>query len=57
MNNTIAKMNLFSRVEHAAYLGKELMKAEIALKKNLYFNQDEDLDLNRKAPEEDGYKP
>jgi dihydropteroate synthase len=51
--NTIVRMGLVSRFEHAAYLGKELMKAEIALRNRLHFNQDEDLDITKKATEKD----
>ena len=51
--NTIVRMNLISRSEHAAYLGKELMKAEIAMKNKLHFNQDEELDLKKKATKKD----
>lgn len=36
----IIKMKLISRMEHAAYLGKELAKAEICLKKNLKYKQE-----------------
>ncbi len=39
----IIKMGLISKLEHAAYLGKELEKAYIALKRRLYFNQDDEL--------------
>lgn len=51
--NTIVRMGLVSRFEHAAYLGKELMKAEIAMKNDLHFNQDEELDLKKKATKKD----
>ncbi|MBI4149991.1 hypothetical protein HY488_01155 [Candidatus Woesearchaeota archaeon] len=51
--NTIVRMGLISRFEHAAYLGKELMKAEIAVKNNLHFNQDEDLNLKKKTTKKD----
>jgi tetrahydromethanopterin S-methyltransferase subunit A len=43
--NTIVKMGLVSRLEHAAYLGKELAKAELALNKNLDYVQDSDLEI------------
>ena len=42
---TIARLNLVSRLDHAAYLGRELQKAEIALKKNLIYEQDRELEL------------
>jgi tetrahydromethanopterin S-methyltransferase subunit A len=41
--HTIVREGLVSRLEHAAYLGRELVKAEIALKKNLDYVQDSDL--------------
>ncbi len=43
--DTIISGGLVSRLEHAAYLGKELQKAEIALKNNLNYEQDEQLQL------------
>tara|TARA_Y100000031_G_C8185139_1_gene368557 strand:+ start:751 stop:1092 length:342 start_codon:yes stop_codon:yes gene_type:complete len=42
---TIAKMNLVSLFEHASYLGKELKKAELAIKYDLEYVQDEELNL------------
>jgi len=44
----IIKMGLISRMEHAAYLGKELQKAYMALQTGLHFNQDDELDLNKR---------
>lgn len=44
----IIKMGLITRLEHAAYLGKELYKAYIALQYHLHFNQDDPLDLDKK---------
>ncbi len=41
--NTIVRENLVSRFQHAAYVGTELMKAEIAMKKNLPYVQDDPL--------------
>ncbi len=38
--NTIIKHNLITRLEHAAYLGKELYKAELALKYNKEYRQE-----------------
>jgi tetrahydromethanopterin S-methyltransferase subunit A len=43
--HTILSKNLVSRKDHAAYLGKELYKAELALKYNLKYEQDSDLKL------------
>ncbi len=45
----IINRGLISRMDHAAYLGKELAKAYIALKNKLHYNQDDDLDLDKKA--------
>lgn len=41
--NTICRENLVSSLPHAAYLGSELQKAEIAMKKRLPYVQDEPL--------------
>ncbi len=46
--HTIAREELVSRFEHAAYLGRELQKAEIALKNGIEYTQDEELQLKRK---------
>jgi dihydropteroate synthase len=43
--NTIIRENLVSLQEHAAYLGSELQKAEIAMKNKLKYVQDEELNL------------
>ena len=43
--NTIIKKNLISLKEHAAYLGSELQKAEIAMKNKLKYIQDEELNI------------
>ncbi len=43
--NTIIRENLISLKEHAAYLGSELQKAEIAMKHNLKYVQDDPLGL------------
>jgi tetrahydromethanopterin S-methyltransferase subunit A len=45
---TIAKMGLVTLFEHAAYLGKELKKAELAIKYRLKYVQDEDIDFKNK---------
>ena len=39
--DTILKMELVSRMEHAAYLGQELKKAELALKLGRSYSQDD----------------
>ncbi len=41
----IAKRKLIDRPDHYAYLGKELQKAFIALKKGIQYEQDEELKL------------
>jgi tetrahydromethanopterin S-methyltransferase subunit A len=46
--HTIIRMGLISRHDHAAYLGKELAKAEIALKNKLNYEQDKELSLIKK---------
>ncbi len=38
--HTIIKNNLITKLEHAAYLGKELYKAELALKYNIPYQQE-----------------
>lgn len=40
---TAIKLGLISRLDHAAYLGRELQKAYIALKQNLEYVQDDEL--------------
>jgi len=44
----IIKRKLISRLDHAAYLGKEIEKAIIALKNKLNYVQDKELQLNEK---------
>ena len=39
--DTIIERGLISRLDHAAYLGRELMKAEIALKFKRSYSQDD----------------
>jgi tetrahydromethanopterin S-methyltransferase subunit A len=46
--HTIAREELVSRFDHAAYLGRELQKAEIALRNKLVYTQDEELVLKPK---------
>ncbi|MFN3384446.1 MAG: dihydropteroate synthase-like protein [Archaeoglobaceae archaeon] len=43
--DTILKLGLVSRLDHAAYLGRELMKAEIALRLGKNYIQDRDLNF------------
>lgn len=43
--NTIIRENLISSLQHASYLGKELYKAELALKNKMKYIQDEDLKI------------
>jgi len=46
--HTIASMGMVSLFEHASYLGKELKKAELAIKYKLKYVQDEDIDFEDK---------
>ena len=46
---TIVKHGLIKGVYHATYLGKELAKAQIALENNIDYQQESDLDLDKKA--------
>jgi len=46
--NTIIRESLVSSLQHAADLGAELQKAEIALKQNIRYIQDDPLDFNLK---------
>ncbi len=43
--NTLIREKLISRLDHAAYLGKELYKAEIALRYELEYKQDFPLNI------------
>jgi len=43
--HAVIKRKLLSEQMHAAYLGRELEKAEIALKNNLDYVQDKELEL------------
>ncbi len=45
---TIIKNNLVSRMDHAAYLGRELQKAYIALTRKMKYVQDDELDFGAK---------
>ena len=40
--DTALDMGLVSRLDHAAYLGRELMKAELALRMGRSYSQDDD---------------
>lgn len=44
---TLVREGLVSRLQHAAYLGHELHKAEVALKLSLKFVQDKPLDFSQ----------
>ena len=44
---SIIERKLISRLNHAAYLGKEIEKAIIALKNNFDYVQDKELNLNK----------
>jgi dihydropteroate synthase len=46
---TIVRMKLVSTLQHAAYLGHELYKAEVALAHRVNFVQDSPLDFTRKT--------
>ncbi|MDD9953331.1 MAG: DUF4346 domain-containing protein [Candidatus Woesearchaeota archaeon] len=46
---TVVREKLVSSLQHAAYLGHELHKAEIALAFRLNFVQDSDLDFEKKT--------
>ncbi len=46
---TIVREDLVSSLQHAAYLGHELHKAEVALKHKLAFVQDTELDFSKKT--------
>jgi len=41
------KRGLISRLDHAAYLGKEIEKAMVALRNNLHYTQDEELQVEK----------
>lgn len=45
----IISLGLVSRTEHAAYLGKELCRAELALKNGLNYVQDKKLNFRQPA--------
>ena len=45
---TIIKEGLITRIDHAAYIGRELQKAYIALENNLKYVQDDELIIEKK---------
>ena len=45
---SIIKKKLISRLDHAAYLGKEIEKAVMALKNNFNYIQDKEIELKNK---------
>src|SRR3989344_6443947 len=47
--NTIIRKKLISRLEHAAYVGKELYKAELALKYGKKYRQEFPLEFSDKV--------
>lgn len=44
----ITNLNLVTKLEHAAYLGKELYKAFLCLRNGLVYNQDDPVDFTKK---------
>ncbi len=46
--HTIAREELVTRFDHASYLGRELQKAEFALKNRLEYSQDDEVSIKRK---------
>jgi len=46
--HTISREELVSRVDHATYLGRELQKAEVALRYKLDYTQDEEIVFKHK---------
>jgi tetrahydromethanopterin S-methyltransferase subunit A len=40
---SLVEWGLISRLDHAAYMGRELTKADFALRNNLLYRQDEPL--------------
>ncbi len=49
--HTIINQKIISQPSHAAYLGRELQKAYIALDKNIEYIQDDELDFSKKYKE------
>ncbi|MBR9703094.1 hypothetical protein GOV10_03600 [Candidatus Woesearchaeota archaeon] len=57
---TIVREQLVDSMQHAAYLGHELHKAEVAMRKKINYNQDELLDFEKpftRDPSENLVKP
>lgn len=58
ISKTIAKLNLIGdfgqTLEHAIYLGRELQKAEIALKNNLDYEQDKEIKIKKVVQKQTG---
>ncbi|HLD78321.1 MAG TPA: thymidylate synthase, partial [archaeon] len=46
MRNILVRENIIGNTAHAVYVGKELQKAEHAIKLNIHFEQDQPLDLS-----------
>ena len=46
--HAVIKKGLIKRLDHAAYLGKECQKAYTALKQNLEYVQDDELNFDKK---------
>lgn len=53
----ILDMGLVQRLEHAAYLGKELYKAFVALQHHLHYTQDDPLDFDKLLEPIPGFEP
>jgi tetrahydromethanopterin S-methyltransferase subunit A len=53
MYHHIIKSNLVSRHDHAAYLGRELAKAEVAMRNGLDYEQDADLKISNGNSEQE----
>jgi tetrahydromethanopterin S-methyltransferase subunit A len=49
MCSALIEWGLVSRLDHAAYMGRELLKAEVALRSRLAYRQDEALTLRPPA--------
>ncbi len=49
ISQTIVRLKLATLPAHLVYLGRELMKAELAVRNGLHYEQDVPLDLRRPA--------
>jgi len=47
VRHTVCRLGLLSRLEHAAYLGSELAKAELALKYEVEYEQDKEIIIRK----------